>query len=123
MPPLIKYISYNQRNSISRTSPRLAKWILANPPQLLIAAANITGHKWLHPPKPDLADQTQPKIISVIYACVSLWQKDAFMEMHPSMVIHFIMIYGKTIREKCENINIVHPEFKVAAFSPPFAAG
>lgn len=45
----IRDISYNQRNSISRTSPQQTKWCFANPPQLLIAAANITGHKWLHP--------------------------------------------------------------------------
>lgn len=38
------------------------------------------------------------------------------MEMHPSTVIHFIMIYGKTMHEKCENISIVHSQFKVAAF-------
>lgn len=45
----IRDISYNQRNSISRTSPQQTKWSFANPLQLLIAAANITGHKWLHP--------------------------------------------------------------------------
>lgn len=33
------------------------------------------------PSDSDLADQTQAEIISVIYACVSLWHKHALMEM------------------------------------------
>lgn len=76
----IRDISYDQRNSISRTSPRLTKWSFANPLQLLIAAANITGHKWLHP-------ETQIWLIkhrlrlSVLFTLVFLWHKHAFMEM------------------------------------------
>lgn len=34
------------------------------------------------PSDSDLADETQAEIISVIYACVSLWHKHALMEMH-----------------------------------------
>lgn len=33
------------------------------------------------PSDSDLADETQAEIISVIYACVSLWHKHALMEM------------------------------------------
>ena len=101
--PLIRIrdISYDQRNSISRTSPRRTKWSFANPPQLLIAATNITGHKWLHP-------QTQIWLIkhrlrlSVLFTLVyhsgintHLWKCD------PSTVMHFIMIYARAIHGKC----------------------
>lgn len=97
----IRDISYDQRNSISRTSPRLTKWSFANPPQLLIAATNITGHKWLHP-------QTQLWLIkhrlrlSVLFTLVyhsgintHLWKCDL------STVMHFIMIYARTIHGEC----------------------
>lgn len=50
------------------------------------------------PSDSDLVDQTQ-EIISVIYACVSLWQKHTLMEM-PSLYgkCAFIMIYVRITR-------------------------
>ena len=110
--PLIRIrdISYDQRNSISRTSPRRTKWSFANPPQLLIAATNITGHKWLHP-------QTQIWLIkhrlrlSVLFTLVyhsgintHLWKCD------PSTVMHFIMIYARTIHGKCGSTSRINPQ-------------
>lgn len=109
--PLIRIrdISYDQRNSISRTSPRRTKWSFANPPQLLIAATNITGHKWLHP-------QTQIWLIkhrlrlSVLFTLVyhsginmHLWKCD------PSTVMHFIMINARTIHGKCGRASTHNP--------------
>lgn len=75
------------------------------------------------PSDSDLADQTQPEIISVIYASVSLWHKHPFMEMLPSTIIHFVMIYGRTIHEKCDNISSIIPLYKVAVFFPFFSKG
>lgn len=114
--PLIRIrdISYDQRNSISRTSPRRTKWSFANPPQLLIAATNITGHKWLHP-------QTQIWLIkhrlrlSVLFTLVyhsgintHLWK------CNPSTVMHFIMIYARTIHVKCGSASRISPQSNVA---------
>jgi len=48
------------------------------------------------PSDSDLADQTQAEIISVIYACVSLWHKHALMEMQS--------LYGNALyNDLCEN--------------------
>lgn len=65
----------------------------------------------------DLADQTQPEIIGVIYAPASLWHKRTFMKMHPSTIMHFVMIYGRTIHEKCDNISKPH-NIKLQSFFP-----
>ncbi len=120
--PLIRIrdISYDQRNSISRTSPRRTKWSFANPPQLLIAATNITGHKWLHP-------QTQIWLIkhrlrlSVLFTLVyhsgintHLWKCDL------STVMHFIMIYARTIHGKCGSRSRINPQSNVVFFKPAF---
>lgn len=109
--PLIRIrdISYDQRNSISRTSPRLTKWSFANPPQLLIAATNITGHKWLLPQTQIWLIKHRPRL-SVLFTLVyhsgintHLWKCD------PSMVMHFIMIYARTIHGKCGNTSSLNP--------------
>lgn len=116
--PLIRIrdISYDQRNSISRTSPRLTKWSFANPPQLLIAATNITGHKWLLPQTQIWLIKHRPRL-SVLFTLVyhsgintHLWKCDS------STVMHFIMIYARTIHGKCGNTSSLNPRSNVVAF-------
>lgn len=116
--PLIRIrdISYDQRNSISRTSPRLTKWSFANPPQLLIAATNITGHKWLLPQTQIWLIKHRPRL-SVLFTLVyhsgintHLWKCD------PSTVMHFIMIYARTIHGKCGNTSSLNPRSNVVVF-------
>ena len=113
--PLIRIrdISYDQRNSISRTSPRRTKWSFANPPQLLIAATNITGHKWLHPPTQIWLIKHRLRL-SVLFTLVyhssintHLWKCD------PSTVMHFIMIYARTIHGKCGSTSNIKPQSNV----------
>lgn len=64
------------------------------------------------PSDSDLADPTQAEIISVIYACVvyhfgintHLWKCD------PSTVMHFIMIYARTIHGRCGGTSRINPQ-------------
>ena len=93
--PLIRIrdISYDQRNAISRTSPRLTKWSFANPPQLLIAATNIAGHRRLHPPTQIWLMKHRLRL-SVLFTLVyHSGVKTHLWKCNPSAVIHFIMIY------------------------------
>lgn len=68
------------------------------------------------PSDSDLADQTQARL-SVLFTLVyDLWKCD------PSAVMHFIMIYARTIHRECGRLNAsTHNPmlFPHAAFSSP----
>lgn len=117
--PLIRIrdISYDQRNAISRTSPRPTKWRFANPPQLLIAATNITGHKWLHPHTQTWLMKHRRRL-SVLFTLVyhsgikmHLWKCD------PATVIRFTMIYVWTVRGKYGKTSSIDRQSNIYFFS------